>query len=186
MALPEQAIEKLARSPEKTRGAYGELIMLSATLFLASVLIYFGLLLGYEPYLQKKVVDLDSQIATFNKKISETDQKDLIRFYSQVTNLQNLIQNHVVGSGFFSWLERNTQTNVYWSKLSLNAQTKQATLTGFARTVEDAAEQVRIFESQPEVSLASVNNIGVQGSLWQFNVNLAMTNDVFISSPQNP
>lgn len=171
MALPQKVVDQLARSPMRTQGALGQLLMLTTTLLALSLAIYLGLAFGYRPYLESQIENLDERIASFTENIPPEDQSRLASFYSQVINLKNLLSNHVSLSPFFEWLERNTQINVYFSGLNFNEKTGQVSLTATARSLEDISEQLLVFEKLKEVKEIKIGSISQEaGKFWNFNL----------------
>jgi len=174
MALPTQEIEKIVRGPAAAQGTYKQLLVLSGSLLVISFVLYFGLTLGYEPYLQGQVANFDSQIQQFAKQVPAEDQAKLVSFYSQLVNLKTLLNRHPSTLNLFTWLEKNTQANTYFTKFSFNGTTYQFSLAGVSKTTDDVAMQAAILESQPEVLRMNLNNLSPAegGSGWQFNINV--------------
>src|SRR3989344_2398543 len=151
MALPPQAIEKLIRDPAETPGAYRQFLMLGGTLFFLMLILYFGLVYGYEPYLSSYVVKVEEEIEKFAAEIPVEEQQKIILFYSELVNLRTLLGSRVFASPALALLERNTLPAVYYSKASLNAVTNEVSLTGVAQTLEDASREAAAFEREPSV-----------------------------------
>ena len=106
MPLPEKVIEQLGQERVKTQGwALGALFFSGGILFL-TVAIYFGLTLGYQPYLQSQLSRVKDQVSVLNQSVTAGDQAQLINFYSQISNLQALLKKHAHTSQLFSWLEQ--------------------------------------------------------------------------------
>src|SRR5260221_8642037 len=169
MALPPQGVEKLVREKSIASGSYRELLMLTGTLFFASILVYLGLTFGYKPYLKSQVGKLDAQIKSFGDKIPLADQKKIIEEYSQLVNLKKLLDTHVVTTPALAWFEAHTQTNVYYTQWNANVVSGQIVVTGAARTLADIGEQVAIFEQAPEVARINFSNVSLGANgLWQF------------------
>ncbi len=187
MPLPEKVIEQLGReSSTQTQGwAVGALLFSGGMLFLA-LIIYFGLTLGYQPYIQSQLSGITDKVNALDQSISPSDQTQLINFYSQIANLQSLLKNHTLTSQFFSWLETNTEANVYYQAFTLTTG-NQVTITGMAKTEADVNEQIAIFENSPEVSSVTVTSVSAPqllGNNWTFNATLVMNPSVFLSSSQ--
>ncbi len=186
MPLPEKIIEKLAREPARTPGWSGRLLMFAGTLFLIAVFVYAGLKFGYTPYLRRQSEKLDDEIVRYSQQIPLSDQTKLVHFYSQLVNVKNLLDRHTIGSPTLEWLERNTHASVYFTKFSLSAVNQQVSLTGMARSLKDASEQIQIFQSQPEVQRVSIGNAAqVASGGWQFDVNLFFKPNFFRAAAQN-
>lgn len=181
MPLPEKVVEQLSREAPKTPGWAGQLLMFSATIFFLSIFVYTGMKFGYLPYLDSQLKKLDSEIQSFSRKIPAEEQVGLINFYSQLTNLNYLLKNHNSLSRFFEWLERNTEVNVYFSKLSLNASSNQVSLTGVAKSIDDFTVQLRIFQKEPSIDRVNFSNLAVEptGS-WRFDLTLFLKPDFLL------
>lgn len=175
MALPQQVLERLSREPPKTPGWSFGLLMFSGVVLFIALLVYFGLLFGYEPYVQSQISKLETQINTLAKSVSPDDQARLVTFYSEITNIQNVLAHHVTFSAFLSWLENNTEANVYYSQFSFSSGSR-VTLSGSAASEADVNQQVAIFESAPEVQSVNLSTVSLspQSKRWQFGVTLVM------------
>lgn len=184
MPLPEKVIEQLGREPSETQGwASGALFFSGGILFL-SILIYAGLAFGYEPYLKNQLASTQSKVSTLDQSISASEQAQLIGFYSQIANLQTLLANHTYPSQIFSWLEKNTEANVYYQSFSLTSG-NQITLSGVAKSEADVNQQIAIFENAPEVSSVTVSNVSAPqllGTTWTFALTLIIRPSVFSTS----
>jgi hypothetical protein len=137
--------------------------------------------------LQSQLTSVKSQVDTLGNSISPSDQSQLIDFYSQIANLQTLLQKHTFSSQFFSWLEQNTEANIYYRSLALT-QGSQIALSGGASSEADVNQQVAIFENSPEVSSVTVSNVtapSLLGSGWTFSVTLIMNPSVFLASTKS-
>ena len=153
------------------------LLMFSGSILFIVLLVYFGLTLGYEPYLNQQIDSVTTQVNALAKTISPQDEAQLVSFYSEVTNLQKALQNHVTLSRFFTWLEKNTEANVYYSQLSISPGNR-VSLRGNAATEADVSQQVAIFESAPEVQSVDLSSVvyNKQTGNWQFSAALIMNN----------
>lgn len=191
MPLPEKVIEQLGRDPDKSPGwALGALLFSGGILFLA-VIIYAGLTYGYEPYLNNQLTATQAKVSALTSQISPADQTQLIDFYSQIQNLQTLLQNHVLSTQFFTWLENNTEANVYYQSLSFSNE-NSVTLMAVAKTEADANQQIAIFENSPdEVTSVSVPSVSAPASLaaaaagtagWTFAATLTLNPSIFLAT----
>ena len=173
MPLPQQVINQLSReTPGSTPGWSSGVLLFSSAVFIVALVIYFGIAVIYQPVLNNKIKSIQSQITTLSQSISSDDQANLVTFYSQITNLQSLLKRHVFFSQFFSWFEKNTEANVYYSQFSFGSG-NQITITGNAPTEADINEQIAIFEASPEVQKVVVTTVGSVGTnVYQFSATL--------------
>jgi hypothetical protein len=184
MALPQQVVEQLNQGSSRTPGWSSGILLFSGSIFFIVLLTYAGLRFGYEPYLNAQLSSLEGQAQKVGQSVSPSDEANLLTFYSQITNIQSLIKNHVFFSQFLTWLERVTEANVYYTNLSFTSG-DQVTLSGVAKTSADVSEQVAAFEAAPEVSSVTLSSVALGSSLnaWNFNVVLTMQPSVFLWTP---
>jgi flagellar biosynthesis protein FlhB len=168
MALPPNVLEQIEKDRSKSPGWSGQILTFSGAILLISIIIYVGLAYGYKSYLNSSLQKLQSQIQSFSEQIPLNEQTNIINFYSQLANLKTLLANHVISSPVFAWLEKNTQTNVFYSKLNLNVATNQLSLSGSAKSVDDFNQQMAVFENSSDVKLAKVNSLSFVNNSWQF------------------
>ncbi len=186
MPLPENVIAQLGKEPPKTQGWAGGIIMFASGILFLAVLVWAGLQFGYGPYLQGQLTAEQAKVNALNNSITSSQQTQLVNFYSQTSNLQALLQKHVLASQFFSWLENNTEANVYYTSLSLTAD-DHAVLSASAASEADVNQQVSIYENSPEVVSTNVSNVVapiLPGQAWTFHVNLAMSPSLFLQVSQ--
>jgi hypothetical protein len=184
MALPQQVVEQLSQGSRRTPGWSSGILLFSGSVLFIIVFIYAGLRFGYEPYLNTQLSSLESQAQKIGQSVSVADEASIVTFYSQINNLRSLIKNHVFFSQFLTWLERNTEANVYYTSMVL-ASSNQITLTGVAKTSADVSEQTAAFEAAPEVSTISLSNVAFSpfANGWTFGVVLTMRPSVFLWTP---
>jgi hypothetical protein len=169
MALPAQAVEKIIREPSDTQGAYRQLLLLTASLFILTLLIYAGIAFGYKAYLKSAVGTLEKKISDSSTAVSAEEEARIATFYSQLMNLRTLLGSHRSISPIFALLERTATPNIYYTKISLNGSTNELALSGAARNLGDIAAEAAVFEKQPEVDHVNINNGAISpNSPWQF------------------
>lgn len=139
--------------PEKLAvGWPWRLFLFSAVIFVLTLFIYFGMLLGYKPYLDSHRQSLDKKINEIGGAISETDRENFVSFYSQLVNLQNLLNNHVKGSNIYNLLEANTCEGVYYDGAELSVIDHLIRLDGVAKSYDNLFQQLTAFEQAPNIS----------------------------------
>lgn len=185
MALPQQVIDRLTRESPETPGWSWGILTFSGGILAVALAIYAGLAFGYEPYLDSQIAQVNTQIAALAKSISPDDQARFASFYSEVANVKATLGNHVTFSRFLSWLEENTEANVYYTHFAFSGG-NQIVLSGSAKSEADVNQQVAIFEAAPEVKAVNLSSVTLSATNgeWQFNAVLTMDpSQVLRSSP---
>ncbi len=182
MPLPQKVVEQLGREPPKTPGWSSKLLMFSGTIFFVSLSIYFGLDFGYKPYLSGEIQKINDQISQFGQQVSASDQLKLISFYSQLTNIKSLLAHQTIGLRAFDWIQDNTQVNTYIHNLSVTFQSNQISFSASSKTMDDALQQIALFDTKPEVQKSTVGGVSLSGNQWQFSAQLVLTKEYFSRS----
>jgi hypothetical protein len=180
MPLPQQVIEQLGRETPDSQGWAWDALLFSAGMFFLVVLVYVGLKFGSEPYWVGQISSTTDAVNRASASVPATDQAQIMSFYSQTANLKTVLANHQFTSKFFSWLENNTEANVYYQTFQLSAGGRVA-LKGAAKTEADINQQIAIFENAPGVTSVSLSGISVaqSGGGFIFNVALTMSPTIF-------
>jgi hypothetical protein len=179
--LPQKVIEQLGRAPARTPGWSGRLLMFSSTVFFIALALYVGVQFGYIPYVEGGVNELRSEMNSFNQSASENDQDKILSFHSQLTNIKTLLERHVAPSQLIAWLEKHTNENVAYGRLVLRSELSEVAISATARSAEDAVEQVKHLEEQPEVERVTFRNLAVaEKGLWQFDMTIFVVPDFLL------
>lgn len=128
------------------------LFLFSIFLLFLVLLIYFGIIWGYQPYLVSRRQSLDKKISEIGGSISEADRENFVNFYSQLVNLQELLGKHVKGSSIYNFLETNTNTGVYYDGAEVSVTDHLIRLDGVANTYDNLIQQLVAFEQSPEIN----------------------------------
>ena len=186
MPLPQQVIDRLSEEPPKTPGWSSGILIFSVGIFLLSLAAYFGLSTFYVGHLNSQLSAASDGINTVSQAISSGDQANLITFYSEITHLNSLLDNHIFTSHFFAWLEANTDANISYGNfsLSIDATGYHVTLTATAQNEADVVEQLAVFQSSPQVKKMSASSLSVAGATgeWASIMTLTMDPAVFGNS----
>ncbi len=165
----EQELKRAERLPV---GWPWRLLLFSAIVLGTAIAIYLGISLGYKPYLDSQIKTLDAKIAGLGQTVGEEQQRNLVSLYSQLTNIQTLLDSHTSTSKIFDLLQRNTQPSIYYLDMTLSVAGKELQLEGSASNYNVLAAQLQIFRQAPEIQKVSLANSAVMAD---GSVNFAMS-----------
>ncbi len=150
--------------------------LLSASFFicLIAVLVYLGLAFGYTPFLNSSIEKTKTDIQKLGGTISPEEEAALLRSYSQVANLNRILENHVVSSKVWSWLEQVTGTKVYYSTVDLKTPERKLTLEGFADSFITLGQQLGMFDQDRSVERYILSQSQLSDGAVQFKVVLTL------------
>jgi hypothetical protein len=179
--LPQQFIKNPLEQFESEKLAVGwpwRLFTISLIIFGVILFVYFGLIIGYEPYLQSKIQEKDGELNQLAQIVSKEDQEKFIGFYSQLTNLKTLLEKHIAVSKLFPLLERITNQKVYFSGANLKTLERELELEGFAESYGILGEQLESFDQTKEISNYILDQSHLSEGKVQFKVKLKLKDDV--------
>lgn len=179
MASPQSSREFSAGFPWRT-------LVISVVVFGLTLLIWAGMEFGYVPFLQSQIQKSDVELAALSQSVSESEQKELIEFYSQLYNIQSLIGGHLHPSRFFDFLEKSTHPMVKFSGLRLNIIGGEAVLEGAAPDFDTVASQLSAFKNDAQVASVALESSKrrdvKEGGGVLFSMKLMMQKNIFLGS----
>lgn len=158
------------------------------SLLISTVLCY--LIFVFKIYLQKKEVkNLDAATETVGTDIQKDHEKIVFNYQKKINDYGFLVTDHKFISNIFSFLEKDTLPNVWFSKFSATAKQNKVDLSGEADNMDALSRQVATFEKNEFVKKVSLlgSNIGDLGKV-NFNLGLLLDQKIFnyIPPPSSP
>lgn len=155
------------------------LLFFSFFIFLLSFFVFFGLRYGYQNYLEDQIQFFDSELAKLSSKVSLEDQERFINFYSQLFNLQRILEDHPYSSNLFRFLEKNIVNSVYFSDALFKRSENTVTLKGMSNNFENLSGQLALLEKSSELAKTTLNNVSLQKDGVSFSVSLTFKPEFF-------
>lgn len=149
-----KALAEQFASARATLGWPWKLLVFSLFIFSFSIFLYFGMLAGYKPYLNSEINRLNESINQLGLAVKEEDRASFLSFYSQIVNLDKLLDSHVQGLTVFEILEKFVHPNVYFQNANVLFASNLIRLQGTAKNYEALIEQLKAFEDAPLVERA--------------------------------
>lgn len=115
------------------------------------ILMYLSLII-WEKGVQTKDEILLSQIKKINEKIAEAEGyvKDILKFQKKLKYSGELLENHIYWTNFFTFLEDNTLSNVYYADFSGDIGGEYQ-LPASAGRYNDITRQLKSFKNSSSV-----------------------------------
>ena len=180
MAYKQSAIETELGKQEKLRTGWPWRLMFVAFLVFGSMAaIFLGIIFGFQPYLKSQLSAVDAKLNQLVASISDEQQKNILNFYSQLSNIGGVLNSRNQATKYVDFLEKNVLKSVYFNLVSLSFKEGAATISADGQTLnyDSLAQQIEVFKEAPEIAdviLGSSRIIesGKTGSLVNFTVTL--------------
>lgn len=179
MPIPKEIISNSFQKEKIAIGWPWQFFLFTFSMFLISFLIYFGLAVGYKPFLERQIDGIKSNIEELSAKITQEERDNLMSFYSQFINLHNILKNHSTFAGVFEFLENNISKNVVINSLNIEAAQKSVIVEMTAKTYSDFIEQMILFENLEEVKKVNLDDFKLIDQSVQFKMVLVFDSDFF-------
>jgi len=151
----------------------------SAFLLFLTILLYIGLSYGYKAFLDNEIKDLNNSLEELRFEVPSEEQDDLISFFSQVGNIDKILDNHIITSNLFLILEANTHKQVVYRNMEVSTVDNKVTLSGTAASYDVLVSQLAIYESVQEVKKVVLSNSQRDGGAVNFSVTLTFDETLF-------
>ena len=127
----------------RTGGLYG---YIAAIIFVIS-LVLVVLVFGYKFYIKGRINSMSSEIAVSQGDLIPNSVRELIRLNDRIKSTETLLNNHVVVSPLFDFLESSTLKSVRFTKFSYstNPAGVELVMEGQARSYAAIALQSDLF-----------------------------------------
>ncbi|GEM_PF-3007934 len=155
-------LSALTLRAEKRGGGAWKLMAFSFMLLAIASGGYFGLDLGYRPYLEKEVAKEQAKIDNLLSLVSKEDQLRFRNFYYQLLNLQQILGQHIVASKILPFFQDITLTQVTWEHFTLNVEQRQLSLTGYTKDYVTLVQQLDVLQANPHVLTYTLENVGTR------------------------
>ena len=155
-------------------------------LFLLTGLIYFGLSVGYKAFLNGEIKNLEASLEELRFEVPLEEQEELVRFFSQVANMKEALDDHIIVSNLFRVLEENTHSQTAFVNMELSTVERKVSLDGITVDYDTLVSQLTIFESVPEIEKVILENSQRNGNVVSFRVTLTVDKDLFDFEEQIP
>lgn len=150
------------------------LLSFSGIIFGFSLFIYLGMVFGYIPYLNSEIKSLNSKIFSLNQSIDENQQKQLLNFYSQMVNIENLLKDRKSVLPIFDLIEKNTYQSARYSSLRMNMINKEIGISVSVPDYETLIKEIALWNSNAKIKKVILESISQNSAKGRDEVQFAV------------
>ena len=137
-------------------------------------------LISSEKQAQANLQIIEQQI--FAQKTTEmANLESTIQSYKrEIDEFIPYLNNHILITKFFAFLEKNTHPRIYFSQMNLKSSSANVSLSGKADSFLSLGQQLMIFNGSPVVKSVSLSNISLsEGGSIIFSLSLSLDSALF-------
>ncbi len=158
--MPEfQLMESFGPNNKMPSGWLSKFIRFGFILLIVTVVLYVLLNFVYLRYLDKQVADLENKIQGLEQEIPKQDREEVTAFYSQLVNLQKLLQSHLYPVQIFERLELITLPQVTFTNFDYDFLEKRLKMDGYAASLDIIAQQLVAFQRTSDFSKVILSDV---------------------------
>lgn len=150
------------------------LMIFTFILFLFSILLFAGLRFGYNTYLDNQIRSVDQQMEDLANQVSEGERERFLTFYSQLSNLQEVLDRRQFSQKIFPLMESETLSSVYYTSAEYSKDRISLILEGQAESMEDFVNQMTVYGNSDNISKAILNDLSLVEDRVNFTVRLLL------------
>jgi len=148
-------------------------------LLLVVFLSYFGfdILINSS---QQELAELEASISQKESKEVQMLEERVLQSKEKIDTFAALLGAHKKSSNFFSFLKQNCHQEIFFSKVDLNVEESEVSMSGKAESFGTLGEQILIFKTQDFVEGLVLHRIsmGKEGGI-EFGLSLSLNPEIF-------
>lgn len=142
------------------------LMALSFVVLLTVIAVYAGMQFGFEDaYLRQRLQKADAESASIFKTVSPDDQRQIFDFYSQISNINTLLNKQGKGTYYFDLIEKNTIKQIVYTAMDMKIDDKSATIKFDGKTPAygTIVQQMELYKNLPAIKEVKLSGARVAG-----------------------
>ena len=132
------------------RESLGTFMVLGVLVFVVAIVALIGLIF-YKQFLRGEIAKETETLKKLEAELSRSSIEEWSRTAESIEVAKKVLANHRYLSNVFSFIEKNTLTEVRFSKFTFDAAGDKAKLSAQAKSYVALAQQKEIFEKDPAV-----------------------------------
>lgn len=149
----QQELERLAQKKHSpASGVMWRMLIFSLVIFFLMIAVYIGTEFGYKIFLQNQNESIRAEAENLISGVPKEEQVAVIDYYSRLSNMKSLLDDHVKASIFLDFLEKRTSQNVYLNKVIVTVDEETVKASGTARTFLDLSRQIQAWQETEGIS----------------------------------
>jgi len=154
-------------------------LIFSVVILGVALILYAGIRFGYRPFIEGATKRAENRIVELDRTAPQENlQTGFIQFYSQLTNIRDLLSRHTAVTPFFDTLAMNTKEGIGFADMAIDVNNRTVSMSGFAKSYDVLAGQLAIYENIAGVDRASLSSARQVDRLIQFDLRLDLSSDL--------
>lgn len=170
--------------PEKETSFTWRALTYTGVIFALAFIVYLGLAFGYKPFLTRTITVIDAEIDKISKaRTSDPESRQFettfLDFYSQASNIQQLLKDHAAVTPVFDLIERSTREDIFFQTIQVDGETRVIGFSGLAKDYTSLASQFAVYGGLEETEGMTITGSRQSETGMIFDFRMALSPSVF-------
>ena len=172
-------VEIIPKPVKKTPSWQIVLFYFSVLFAIMTIFAYFTLS-SLEKSLEKDIQELTDKISQGKTAEVITLEKEILAYKKKIDDISPYIEQHILSSQVFDFLEKNTHPRIFFSKVTLSPKPSRVLLSGLCDSFLTLGQQFMILDEAPQVKSVGLNNIFLaeKGGI-EFDLQMTLDSNIF-------
>lgn len=155
------------------------LFYFSVLLTIMTIFAYF-VLSSLEKSSEKNIQELTDKISQGKTAEVITLEKEILAYKKKIDDISPYIEQHILSSQVFDFLEKHTHPRTFFSKITLSSKPSKVLLSGLCDSFLTLGQQLMILDEAPQVKMVELNNIFLakKGGI-EFDLEMTLDSNIF-------
>jgi len=122
-------------------------------------------------------------LQTTGTQSQKDEEKSVITYKAKIKDFSTLFNNHQFASNVFAFMQSQTMPDIWFKQFNLDEKNASVQLSGESDDMDGFSRQVATFENEDNKkyvkSIGTVSSSLGQSSKVEFNINIALINNIF-------
>lgn len=180
------AIEIIPRKAESQNSSLTDIVFYIALfLLMATVLAYFGIRY-FDGKTAERYKEVQTQIAAKETPAVKEKERAIISYRDKLADYAAILDNHILASNAFSFLEKSTHPQIVFSWFSLDRGGAMLSLSGTASNFESLGQQILLLEGNESAASVVLKKVSlVKGGGVEFQLDIMLDPKIFNNWPES-
>jgi hypothetical protein len=140
-------------------------LYLSIFIFVATVIFSFNLW-SKERAKKREISQIEEKISSLKTPEVKKAEEEVLKYQEKILDFSKIIEDHLLLSKIFPYLEQKTHKKIYFSKMDLDSEKSTIFLSGQSPDFYVLAQQLEILKSDPSLKVQLKEaNLGKEGKV---------------------
>lgn len=173
----------LISRPIKKISKSQKILLYSLVFLVFSLTVAYVILVSLVGQAQANLKKIEGQISAQRTTEMIGLESNIKTYKEEIDKFAPYLNNHILITKFFDFLEKNTHPRVYFTQMALKASHASVSLSGRADSFLSLGQQLMIFNESPMVKSFSISNISLSEERnVMFNLTLSLDPSLFKKS----